>query len=199
MSQEIEATRAELARDVDRLALRADPRRWLGRVMGSARSAKDRTIKASEETASALADASSGLAHRAHDVGDALRQAPGTVARATGENPVGVGLIAFGGGVLAAALIPETGAERRAVHQLSQQAGPAVEPIRASGQALASDVGQTIGAASEHVRAAAVDAADHVRSAAAQGAAGVRAAANEAMGQSATDARDISRGGTGSR
>jgi hypothetical protein len=198
VSQEIAATRAELARDVDRLARRASPRRLLARFTGGLRTAKDRTVRTSEDAASTLADASAGFADRLHGVGDAVRQAPTTVARATGDSPIGVGLMAFGGGVLAAALIPESQAERRAAHELSRQARPTMVPVQQAGQALAADVRQTIEAAGEQIKAAADDAAGHIRSAAEQGGAAVRAAASEVMGQPATGS-DLNRDGSQSR
>jgi hypothetical protein len=198
--QEIASTRAELARDVERLGHRTSTGRPAGRVVSLLRRIKDRTMGTSERAASTVADAASDVTdrlheaggevadrlHRAsqsavdtlHDVGHSVQDAARKVTRPDQGSPVGVGLIALGGGMLAAALIPETDAERRAAHQLSQRAAPIVEPLLEAGRALAGDVRDTVGAAGEHVRTAAVEAASHVQSAAADGAEEVRMAAS---------------------
>ena len=141
--------------------------------MSRLRKLKDRAIGTSEQAASAVADAATGatdrlqegagsVAHRLqragesaaeklHDVGETLQQTPRQVARATQGSPTGVGLIAFGSGMLAAALIPETETERRAVHQLSEHAGPIVAPLQEAGRAVAADIRDTVEAAGEQV------------------------------------------------
>jgi hypothetical protein len=207
---EIATTRTELARnverlarDVERLAHQSDPGRPVGRFGSFLRRVKDRTMGSSERAASTVADAASdvtgrlqevggGVADRLHhagqsaaetlhDVGHSVQQAAQKVTRDGQGSPVGVGLIAFGGGMLAAALIPETDAERRAAQELSERAGPIVEPLREAGRALAGDVGESVGAAGEHVRAAAAEGAAHVQSVASDGVAEVRTVASEGM------------------
>ena len=120
------------------------------RLHQAGESAVDRIHSASE---SAVASAAGVL----HDAGELLQQAPRKVAQATQGSPIGVGLIAFGAGMLAAALVPETEAERRAAQQVAEYAGPALAPLQPVGQALASDVRDTVAAAGEEVRAAAVE------------------------------------------
>jgi hypothetical protein len=197
--REIAATRAEAARDVERLARRTNA----GRVGSFLRKVKDRTMGSSKRVTSTVADAASEVTdrlsdaaggvserlHRAgesagetlHEVGDSVRQAAHKATHPEQGSPIGVGLIAFGGGLLAAALIPETEAERRAVHHLSERAGPILEPLREAGRSVAGDLRETVGATGEHVQAAAVEAVGHVRSAAADGAAKVGAAASEGV------------------
>ena len=134
LAREIEATRKDLVRDVDRLTEHASPTRLVGRrlerMRDGMRSLKDRVIGVSE-------DAASTVAGTASDVGGAVHEAPKKLAKVAQGSPVGVGLIAFGGGMLAAALIPESPAERRAVRQLSENLGPVLEPLQEAGRALA--------------------------------------------------------------
>jgi hypothetical protein len=164
---DIEYTRAALARDVNRLADRTSPtrvaqRRWtavkekvrgvsekvMGAPTGAAHSmqdmagyAGDRAGDLAHETgakASYLADQAGDVASQvgarvsdaAGDVADTVRQAPQAVASKTQGSPVAAGVIAFGVGLLAASLIPESDVERRAVRQLSDNAGELVDRVR---------------------------------------------------------------------
>jgi len=208
--QEIATSRADLARDVDRLAHETAPGRLTGRITRGLRSLKNRTIGTSERAAATVTPAASDAVDRLHgagetavdrlhsagesavdrlhqagesaagvlhDAGESLQKAPKKVAEATQGSPIGVGLIAFGAGMLAAALVPETEAERRAAQQVAEYAGPALAPLEPAGRALASDVRDTVAAAGEEVRAAAVEAATHVQAAAREGAHEVGASA----------------------
>ncbi len=167
---EIETTRHELARDVDRLAERVSPGRNLRRRMegikGGMRSVKDRIIGVSESAAATVGDAASDVGatvkdaasdvgatvkDAASDVGGTVKdvaagvaQTPKQLARATQGNPVAVGLIAFGGGLLAATLVPETEAERRAAKQLAENMAPLVEPLQEAGRAFVADVRDSV-------------------------------------------------------
>ena len=197
--QEIATSRADLARDVDRLAHETAPGRLTGRITRGLRSLKNRTIGTSERAAATVSATASDAVDRLHsagesavdrlhqagesaagvlhDAGESLQKAPKKVAEATQGSPIGVGLIAFGAGMLAAALVPETEAERRAAQQVAEYAGPALAPLEPAGRALASDVRDTVAAAGEEVRAAAVEAATHVQAAAREGAHEVGASA----------------------
>jgi hypothetical protein len=168
--EEIENTRSELAADVDRLADRTSPKRIAERRLGGIKSAvrrtTDRVMGASQEAGTSMTSGMSsaqervqGAAHTVADttqsaaqtvagkaqdaasgIADAARQAPGAVTRRTQGNPIAVGLIAFGAGLLAASLLPETEAERRAGERLAEQAGGAVEPLKEKAQELGSDL-----------------------------------------------------------
>jgi Protein of unknown function (DUF3618) len=191
---EIEATRAELARDVDRLAEHASPARLAHRrlerlrdgVKDGVRSVRDRVIGASEEAASTVAGA-------AADAGAGIQQAPRKLAGVTQGSPVAVGVIAFGSGLLAAALIKETEAERRAARLAAETLGPALEPLQQAGRALADDVRASVESAAGEVRTAAIDAASGVGAAAAAGATDVRTTATGAAAHTLHDATDRSR------
>lgn len=158
--REIEATRAELAQDVDRLADRTSPTRVARRgidkigdkvssiketVMGassstggSVKATAQRTGDRVQATASDAADSLKGAASSATDsvrgaassATDTLRQSPEMVKARTRGNPLAVGLIAFGAGLLVATLLPETDAERQAGRKLADRGGDLVDEYR---------------------------------------------------------------------
>jgi Protein of unknown function (DUF3618) len=203
--KEIEATRAELARDVDRLAEHASPtgmaRRRLARLRDGVKSVKDKVIGVSEDAASTASTAASTMASTvastvagaAADAGAGIQQAPKKLVRVTQGSPVAVGVIAFGSGLLAAALIKESEAERRVARQVTDALGPALEPLQQAGRAFADDVRATVESAADEVRATAIDAATGVGAAAAAGATDVRTSASEAAAHTLHDATDRSR------
>lgn len=155
---EIDATREELAHDIDRLADRTSPsriahRRW-DAVKSKVGNVKDRVMGVSE-------DAASEVSGRASDLADNVREAPDMVARQTRGNPVAAGLIAFGAGLLAASLLPETDAERRIGRTVGEHADELLEPLKETGRQIASEVGETVKDASREVGETAKEAASN--------------------------------------
>jgi gas vesicle protein len=155
---DIQATRHELASDVDRLADRTNPkriarRRWNG-VKESVRSVRDKVMGVSESAYSTVSDAAS-------DVGDTVREAPHRLARTAQGNPLAVGVIAFGGGMLAAALIPETDAERRLGHEIVDHSEQLVEPLREASREIGSGLGESVRDAADQVKETAQEAMSH--------------------------------------
>ncbi len=158
--EEIEATRAELTRDVDRLADKTSPkrvaqRRWSSvkeKVMGTpshaAHSTRDATRSAADtakdkasqvgDKASQLGDTAKDKASQlsdrageaAHSAADTVRATPQKVAQQAQGNPIAAGIIAFGVGLLAASLIPATEVEKRAGQQLKDNAGDLADKVR---------------------------------------------------------------------
>jgi len=201
MRQQIAATRIELARDIDRLADQTTPRRLARRLKGSLQSLQERVMGRPESTASTLAGATDRLqgagaavgerltkvgdaaADAMHGVTDNLHEAQRRVSRATQGSPIGIGLIAFGGGLVAAALIPETAVERKAAQELSEHAGPVVAPLRKATSAVVADVRETVESAAEQVRVAAAGGASHVQAAAAEKLAEVESTASDRMSE----------------
>jgi len=167
--REIEATREELARDVSRLADRANPARLTRGPAERVRDGVRYLLGASGEAASTAAStvagaastAASTVAGAAAEVGSGAQAVPGKVASAAKGSPVAVGLIAFGGGLLAAALIPESAVERRAAQEGSERLDPLVEPVREAGRVFADDVRSSVGTAAGELRSTAADAAAH--------------------------------------
>jgi ElaB/YqjD/DUF883 family membrane-anchored ribosome-binding protein len=183
---EIEETRAELSRNVDRLADKTSPkrmaqRRWTAvkeRVMGVSSSAqetagyrfdetRDRAGAAVDTVQEKATQTGQRIGDAAGSVADSVRQAPAAVARQTQGNPLAVGLIAFGAGLLTASLIPDTAMERRAGREIKERAGDVLEPVREplmeSAQQLKSDLGDAARDAADEVKQTAKDAAGTTR------------------------------------
>ena len=193
LKREIDATRQELARDVGRLAdhaARPIARRRMARVRDGLTSLKDKVIGVSEEAVSTVSDAAGDVGST---VGATVSKAPQKLADATKGSPVAVGLIAFGSGLLAAALVPESDAERRVARQVSENLGPITEPLQQAGRAFAADVRTSVETAAGEVRTAAVDAASSVGAVAAAGASEVRMTAVDAAAHTVHDAADRGR------
>ena len=89
------------------------------------------------------------------------------MARRTRGNPMAAGLVAFGGGLLAASVLPASQAERRAAAGLSRQAGPVQDELRRAGQEVAGELRSSAQDSVEQVKQTSTDAArsvgDHAR------------------------------------
>ena len=187
LRQEIQQTRAELTRDVDRLTARTSPRQIVRRrtdaVRIRARGLRERIMGTGEHArdrfADTFADTTDSMRQNLSEAGDTVKAAPRQAMRQTKGNPLAAGLIAFGAGALAAALIPETRAERRAARQIRDEAGQYVEPVVESLKESAQSVGQD-------VKSVAQDSAQQIRDTAADAA---RTTKEQAQRQ-ASDVRD---------
>jgi hypothetical protein len=157
---EIAATRSELADDVSALADRTSPKRMAQRRWDSVRyraqSVRDKVMGASAEAKETVSDKASDVAS---DVASAVREMPQAVTRQAQGSPIGAGLIAFGVGLVAAALIPETRQERRLGAQVADRAGELMEPVRSLASDLGEDIKSSASQAASEVGQAAKDAA----------------------------------------
>lgn len=209
---DIEATRADLARDVDLLADRTLPnrvvrRRWTAvrgrmrlvseKVMGTP---SDRTSSGSPvaEKARSATGGMQDMAQRAGErageatsrAAETVQQAPTMVRQQTQGNPLAAGIIAFGAGLLTASLLPESEAEKRAGRRLQEQTGDLMErvrePLAESAQQLREDVSGSVRQAADQVKESAKDAA---RTTAEEG----RGAARSAAEQTRQSTRDTPR------
>lgn len=119
---EIERTRRELGSDVDALADKVSPSkavdRQVAKVRGAFSSVRDRVMGAADDAGSSLSDA-------AGHVGDAKDR---IVSKAEG-NPLAVGLMALGAGLLVASLIPASSREKDLAAQVKDGAQPLVDEL----------------------------------------------------------------------
>jgi gas vesicle protein len=129
--ENIERTRRELGGDVDALADKVTPSKIMERQTDKVRNAvgsvRDRIMGAADDAGSSLSDAGSHVG----DVKDRV------VAKAEG-NPMAVGVIAFGAGLLLASLIPASQKERELAESVKEQAQPLVDELGG----VAKDVGE---------------------------------------------------------
>jgi hypothetical protein len=167
---DIERTRGELSHDVDALGDKVNPthvaRRQADRVREGVSHVKDRVMGSAHDTAGSAHDALGSAQETARDaassVAGTVRSVPGTVRDQTRGNPLGVGLVAFGLGVVAASLIPSSRAERRAAAGVQEKAAPFVEDVKSTAKDFAHDMERPAREGAEAVRDAAKDAARSV-------------------------------------
>jgi len=197
---DITATRTSLVRDVDALADRTMPNRIVGRkwagvkdrmhslsetVMGTPRSAGE----GMKSMAYKVQDASTTVADRAgdmaSDVAETVRETPEMVRRRTQGNPLAVGVIAFGAGMLAGSLIPATEMEKRAGERIKEHSTELTEPLADSAHQLKEGLSESVGDAAEQVKQTAKDAAQTAKDEAAVSARTVADTGREAAGRSA--------------
>lgn len=173
---DIERTREDLGLDVDALADKVTPSkivdRQVGRMKGAVTSVRERIMGAADDTGSALRDSGSSAVAGVSDAGQrAVQKAQG--------NPLAVGLMAFGAGLLIASLIPASEQEKSAASAVKDQAQPLID--EAAGAAR--EVG-------EHLKEPAQEAVAAVKDTAAEGASRVKEDATGAAGNVTDRARD---------
>jgi len=164
---DIEDTRREMTDTIDAIADRTSPRRIVDRrrqaVASGWRSVRQRIMGRAESASSATGDRARGMSESARDtagsVADSARQVPDTVISQTQGNPVAVGLVAFGAGLLAATLIPPSEPEQRLAGTLRDQAQPLQDELKAAGQQVAEDVKSSAQQGAEQVKQRASEAA----------------------------------------
>ncbi|HCX83558.1 MAG TPA: hypothetical protein DHV14_00125 [Micrococcales bacterium] len=117
---EIDRTRQQVANDVDVLGEKVSPaavaQRQGERIKAFASDAKDAVFGSAEDAKARTSDAASSAADSARGLADSAREAVGNApdavrSRARG-NPLAVGLIGFGAGLLISSLIPASRKEQ---------------------------------------------------------------------------------------
>ena len=203
--RDIERTRAQMGSTIDEIGDRVSPRRMMERrtdrvrssfrgmresvmgtadygihrVSGTAADSGGSTMHAIGSGAETVGSTVSGAASSAIDT---LTSAPQMARRQTAGNPLAAGLIAFGGGVLIASLLPKTGAEQ----QLATKVAPALEPVmeqaKSAGQQVAQELKSSAADATDELRGTATHAAEQVKQQASQAAEKVGEQATAATG-----------------
>ncbi|MFE9933648.1 DUF3618 domain-containing protein [Streptomyces sp. NPDC005533] len=149
---DMEYRRAHLSRNVDRLADRITPSRMARRKVDSMRDhvsgVKERVMGTAQDaahgTAGSLHQAADSVTDTAKEIGgdvqQAVQQAPDRMKRKTQGSPLAAGLMAFGAGMLAAALLPTTEAEEQAGRQLRKHSDELLEPVKQTALHAAQEV-----------------------------------------------------------
>ncbi|MGF2950092.1 DUF3618 domain-containing protein [Microbacterium alcoholitolerans] len=169
---DIERTRDDLGMDVDALADKVSPSKIVDRQMGKVRGAfsavRERVMGAADDAGSSLSEAGS-------HVGEMKDRA---VAKAEG-NPLAVGLIAFGAGLVLASLIPASSKEKEIASTVKDEAQPLIDE--------AADVAKDIG---EHLKEPLQQSVESVKASAQDSVAAVKDEAQTAAGEVKDQARD---------
>ncbi|MEU0161787.1 DUF3618 domain-containing protein [Streptomyces sp. NPDC006261] len=199
LKSDVEDTRAHLAHNVDRLADKVTPgkaarrkadatqrriTRVKERVMGAASDTKDATASGTQSVTDTAGQAGEAVKHTADQVGHSVRQAPDRITRQTQGSPVAAGVIAFGAGMLAAALLPSTDAEERVGARLRERSDEFLEPVKQTAQEVAQDV-------KEEMRGPATEAVDAVKSTAQDAAQTTKQKAQDAGQEAGTGLREV--------
>lgn len=173
----IEQTRSELGLDVDALADKVTPSKVVDRekakLQGRFEGVKDRVF-------GAAGDAKEAVQGATDSAGGALADAPGKAAATAKGNALAVGLIAFGAGLLAAALVPASEKEKELASQAKEAAEPVIHEAQDVAKDVAADLKEPAQQAAQAVRETATGAADAVRSTATDEAQSVRSDAQDA-------------------
>ena len=173
---QIEATRGSLSEDVNALADQVNPknvvRRKTQKVTGALGSVKDSVM-------GSASDAQAGAGHALGAVGDVATDAPTQVARRTQGNPLAAGLIAFGAGMLLAALLPVSDREREVAATVKDKAEPLTDEVK--------DAAQQAG---QHLKQPAQDAVESIKDSASEAAATVKDEGRSAAVDVREDAQD---------
>ncbi|MGW6443175.1 DUF3618 domain-containing protein [Lentzea sp. NPDC055074] len=181
LRREIDETRAELVVDANRLVDRTSPSRIAQRRTQKIRSGLTRMRNSVMGTASDTTSTMQSQAHQAKNVvadnaeraAEAVQEAPRQVMRQTQGNPIAAGLIAFGGGLLVASLLPRSQAEQQIVAEMGDRASDAIEPAKhalaESAEHLKEEMSTEVRGAADEIKQTASDAArttaDHGREA----------------------------------
>lgn len=163
LKQEIEQTRAEIARDVDRLSDHTSPRQIMRRrtegLRNTTRTIKERVMGTTGHATDRLQDTAGSVKESLAGAGETIKNTPQQAMRGARGNPLAAGLVAFGVGALAAALIPESRAEKRAMAEAGEYVQPVVDQVKESAQSLGQEAKETAQQAAEKVKQAAGEAA----------------------------------------
>ncbi|MEV7180677.1 DUF3618 domain-containing protein [Kitasatospora sp. NPDC093679] len=183
LRSEVEARRAHLAHNVDRLADRITPSRVAHRQADAARSKltgiKERVMGTAHDTGTAAHRATAAAGTTAAQIGDTVQQTPAQLRRQTQGSPLAAGIIAFGAGLLAAALLPTSKAEERGGAMLRDHP-ELLEPVKQAATQAARDV-------RDEMREPATDALQAVKSTAQDAVDSSRSAAQDAGRRTAGD------------
>jgi len=156
---EIESTRRELGQDVDALADKVTPSKIVDRqknkLFGAVSSVKDRVMGAADDAASSVKDAG-------HSAGSGVKDVGHTIADKAQGSPLAVGLVAFGVGLLVAALIPPSDKERELAATVEEKAQPLVEGVKDAAREVGENLREPAKEAVESVKWTAQDAAHNV-------------------------------------
>jgi len=177
LRQDIERRRDDLGDTIDAIGDRVSPGRIIerrrNRIAAGWRSVSDRLMGTVTSGADRVGDAADSVKN--HVSGDAIKQ------QTTGA-PLGVGLVAFGLGFIAAAAFPATQPEQELASRAQDAIEPATDALAEAGQHIAGDLKHDATQAASEVKETATTAAGDVTAAAKQQAAAVKDDANSLRG-----------------
>jgi gas vesicle protein len=172
---EIEATRADLSRNIDELGDKVSPQRAMQRRTEAARgrlgSLRDRIMGSASSAGGSVASSTSSMGgsvgSAASSVGERAQGAAGSVQARTEGNPLAAGLMAFGAGMVLSALFPasekETGAAQRAVETAKEHGQPVVDEAKSVSQDVGQHLAQEAKQSADQVQESARESVEEVK------------------------------------
>jgi len=164
---EIQQQRNELSRDLEAVGDRVSPRRMVERrkasVRNTARRAKDAVMGSADSATTSVTDRASSMKGGAADVvsspTDTVTAIPNRIESTTEGNPLAAGFIAFGAGLLAASLIPQTQRESQMASKVQPTLAQAAAQAGSAAQDAVSELKPQVQSAVEDVKSTAQSAA----------------------------------------
>jgi hypothetical protein len=151
LTAQIETTRGRMDRTLDDIGDRAGPGRLTERLKGAVSNTKDTVMGVAGDTRDSVADSAGS--------------ATGAVKRQSQGNPIAAGLVAFGAGLLAGSVLPESRAENKLAREVQSKAqGPIREQVQQSASAVTDQVGERVEEAKDHIAEEGRHAKDEVAS-----------------------------------
>jgi len=171
LRRDIEQTRDNMGYTLDAIGDRVSPGRIMerrrNRIVGGLSNMRDAVMGPVHEAGSAIGDHVSGtretLGDGASGLADNIAHSPDMARRQARGNPFAAGVIAFGGGLLLAALIPPSEPERQVAQRVRDAAEPLVEPVQDAARQISSAVQESGGEAIGHLKESAASAAQSVK------------------------------------
>jgi len=167
LTTQIEGTRAALASDLDALQERVSPHAIMKRRKAAARD-RMRSVKTRVMgTAPHDRSSASSVSGAADTVRGTAQEAVSTAEEKVVGSPLAAGLVAFGAGMVIAAVLPSTDAEARVSQGVAdaakEYAQPVVDEAKSMGQELGEQMKQSATAAAQDVKDTARQSAERVQ------------------------------------
>jgi hypothetical protein len=141
---DIERQRWEVSRDLDALGDKVSPSRVVQRrtdaVKGRFRGMREAVMGTADDVGGRTSDRMGSMNESAHGAVEAVGHAPAAARQRTQGNPMVAGAIAFGLGVLAASVLPESRREHRLAERVQPQLEGAAEKAMEAGRHVAEDL-----------------------------------------------------------
>jgi gas vesicle protein len=165
LRRDIEMTREDLGGTIEAIGDRVSPGRIIerrkNRFTNGVQSVRYRVMGTAGDAGHAVSD-------RAHHAADTVTSLPETAKYQTQGSPMAAGLIAFGAGFLAAAVIPSSQRERQATEKLMEKAEPLKEKLSEAGHEMADNLKEDARQAAAEVKESASEHAAQVKDTAQQ-------------------------------
>jgi gas vesicle protein len=193
LRENIARTRDDLSGTIDAIEDRVSPSRIVERRKESVRTRwtgmKESVMGSADDLRQTGAGMRDQIGDQASNLGDRVSSAPETARRKAQGSPFGVGLIAFGAGMLAAAIFPGTETEGQLALRVQEMAQPVTEQVKQAGQQVVADLREPAQQAAQELKESASSHAQDLKETAQQATEDTRQAASEGASQVTDQAR----------